>query len=64
MLFPVSTHTRVAEERLARLLEEAPGLSLRAKQEPVSARDPARVVVRLLLLTAVVGTWCLAYVAN
>lgn len=62
MLFPVSSHTRVAEERLVRLLEEAPRLSVGVPESPHAKRDPARVVVRLLLLAAVAGTWCVAYV--
>jgi hypothetical protein len=62
MLFPVSTHTRVAEERLARLLEEAPGISSRTVERPQLKRDPARILVRLLLVTAVAGTWCAAYI--
>ncbi len=62
MLFPVSTHTRVAEERLARLLEEAPGISSRTVERPPLKRDPARILVRLLLVTAVAGTWCAAYI--
>jgi hypothetical protein len=62
MLFPVSTHTRVAEERLARLLEEEPGISSRTVERPQLKRDPARILVRLLLVTAVAGTWCAAYI--
>jgi hypothetical protein len=62
MLFPVSTHTRVAEERLARLLEEAPSISSRTVERPQLKRDPARILVRLLLVTAVAGTWFAAYI--
>jgi hypothetical protein len=62
MLFPVSSHTRVAEERLARLLAEHPGPSIHVVKDAKPLRDPIRALVKLLLLSAVGGTWYVAYV--
>lgn len=64
MLFPVSDHTRVAEERLARLLAEDPSRSVHHAHDRTPQRDPARTLVKLLLLVAVAGTWYTAYVLN
>lgn len=65
MLFPVSDHTRVGEERLARLLAEPHSRPLLpVTEKSTRSRDPARMLVTLLLLAAVGGTWCLAYLLS